>query len=112
MLLFNTIIFIGKASCNVGLEPIIVFISVILNLIKTIIPIALILYGTMDFAKDVIGISTDDMDKWGLEFGRNFIKGQGMTKFVKRMICAILIYFIPTFVSILMSILGVEICGI
>lgn len=80
-------------ECN-GLLPIVRFIRKgVLSIIQIGIPILLIIMGTIDLAKAVM--SSDDKE----------IKG-ATSKFVKRAIAAIAVFFVVTFVTLIMDLIA------
>ncbi len=62
-------------------------------IIQVVVPILLILWGMLDFAKGIIG---QDEDK---------IKG-GQKKFIQRLIAAIIVFLIVTIVQLVVSTVG------
>lgn len=66
------------------------FIKNIMNWIKIIVPILLLIYGTLDFTKAVFSGKEDDMKK-------------NRDRFIKRVVSAILVFLVPIFVNILLS---------
>lgn len=76
-----------------GLYPFIKLAKTVLNLLKIAVPIALIVFGTIDFAKAVIANKDDDMKK-----------AQNM--FVKRVIYAVAFFLINTIVLVLFNLMA------
>lgn len=81
-------------------------INEILMYPKIIAPILLILFGTLDFAKAAIASKTDEMKK-------------AQSKFVKRIIAAVGIFFVPLLIDIIMELAdlvwagtGLSSCGL
>lgn len=79
-------------SCD-SILPIIKFIKGIFTLIQWLIPIALILMGSIDLGKAVL--SSDDKE----------IK-QATSKLIKRAIAAVAIFFIVVIVNLVMGLVG------
>jgi hypothetical protein len=65
------------------------FLKDILMYPKIIVPILVILLGTLDFAKAVISSKEDEMKK-------------AQTTFIKRLLLGIVIFFVPTIIDIIM----------
>ena len=61
------------------------------NLVKILVPLILIALGIVDFAKAVFGSKEDDMKK-------------SASRFIKRVIIAIVIFFIPSFLNVILTI--------
>ena len=87
-------------------EEIAGFLSWGWNFIKIFIPIILLVLGGLDFAKAVFAGKDDDMKK-------------AQSKFIKRVIIAVVIFMIPVILSLLLKIasgiwgnIGAVICGI
>lgn len=76
-----------------GLLPIVKMLVYILNIIQILIPIALILFGTIDLGKAVI--SSDEKE----------IKA-AQSKLIKRCIYAAAIFFVVLLVTVLMNIVA------
>lgn len=68
-------------------------VSMIIMLIQVVVPILLIIWGMIDFAKAVIG---GDEDK---------IKS-GQKVFIKRLIAAVLVFLVVTIVKLLVNLVG------
>ena len=83
---------IGTDACG-GLLPLVKVIYAAIKLVMVIIPIALIIYGTIDLGKAVI--SSDDKE----------VKG-AQSRLVKRCIYAVAIFFVATLVIILMDLVA------
>lgn len=90
--LVNTLATVGGAC---GEIPGAVFnvVSMIIMLIQVVVPILLIIWGMIDFAKSVIG---GDEDK---------IKA-GQKVFIKRLIAAVLVFLVVTIVKLLIGLVG------
>lgn len=69
------------------------FIGTLLNIIKIAVPILLIVMGSIDFMKAVMAGKDDEIKK-----------SQGT--FVKRAIAAVIVFFVPTIVGILLSLIN------
>ena len=65
------------------------FLKEILMYPKIIVPILVILLGTLDLAKAVISSKEDEMKK-------------AQTTFIKRLLLGIVIFFVPTIIDIIM----------
>ena len=76
-----------------GLLPIVTVIVSVMKIVVIIIPIALIVYGTIDLGKAVI--ASDEKE----------IKA-AQSRLIKRFIYAALVFFIVTLVSVLMSVVA------
>lgn len=72
-------------------EELIGLLKGLVNAIKILIPIILIVLGIVDFTQAVFGSKEDDMKKVS-------------SKFIKRVVIAVIIFFIPSFLEILLSI--------
>lgn len=80
-----------KYGCPKALRPIIYFIKkLVFNTLQIFVPIILILMGTIDFVK--ASISVDDK-----------VSKEVISKFIKRVLAAVLMFFIVTIVSIVMN---------
>ena len=66
-------------------------IKTILNIVRVIIPLLLIVLGTVDFAKATFAFKDDEMKKAQSTFG-------------KRVVIAIIIFFVPTLINLLLDI--------
>ena len=76
-----------------SLLPLIRVVKIIFNIIQFVIPIALILFGTIDLGKAVI--SSDDKE----------VKA-AQSRLIKRCIYAIAIFFIVLLVELIMDVVG------
>lgn len=83
----------ASADACKGLLPIVKMLVYILNIIKILIPIALILFGTIDLGKAVI--SSDEKE----------IKA-AQSKLIKRCIYAAAVFFVVVFVTVLMDVVA------
>lgn len=88
--IFNT----DTNGCPVVLKPIVVFVKKIaFNTLQIFVPILLILMGTIDFVK-----ATAAMDDKGSK--------EAISKFVKRALAAIIVFFVTTIVSLAMGLVS------
>ena len=87
------IFLVAAADACGGLRPIVSVIKGLFDIIKILIPIALLIYGALDLAKAVI--ASDDKE----------IKG-ATSKFIKRAVAAVAIFFAVTLVNVVMGIVG------
>ncbi len=69
------------------------FIGYILMVVKIVIPIILIVLGALDLGKAVIASKDDEITK-------------AVTKFFKRVIAAVVIFFIPTIIGLIFNLVG------
>ena len=84
---------VGEACTNPDILRIIAFIFEILKIVYILIPIALIVMISLDFAKNVMSSKTDDMDK-------------NLKKAIKRILYCICIYWLPTIAYFAINTLG------
>ena len=89
----SNLFFIGAEVCG-GLLPLVKVVVQLIKILMIIIPIALILYGTIDLGKAVV--ASDDKE----------IKG-AQSLLVKRLIYAAVIFFVPMLVGVIMNIVAV-----
>lgn len=80
-------------DCDPNLEPIVKFVKGIFKLIQFVIPIGLIIMGSIDLGKAVL--SSDDKE----------IK-QATSKLIKRAIAAVAIFFIVLLVELVMGLIS------
>ncbi len=80
-------------NCEYGLGPLVGFIKNALTLVQVFIPIALIIWGTIDLGKAVIASKEDEIKK-------------NQQILVKRAISALLVFLVATMVSVLMGFVG------
>ncbi len=80
------------AECN-GLDQVVVIVKFILNIIQWVVPIILIVLGTIDLVRAVIAGKEDDIKKH-------------QTTLVKRVIAAVIVFLVPIIVSIIMGWIG------
>lgn len=84
--------FILANTCD-NLAPVIRIVSFILTLIQWVVPIILILLGTIDLVKAVIAGKEEDIKK-------------NQTTLIKRVIAAVIVFLVPLIVSMLMGVIG------
>lgn len=84
---------IGAIDACGGLLPVVKVIRKVLGLVMILIPIGLILFGTIDLGKAVI--SSDEKE----------VK-QAQSRLIKRIIYAAVIFFVPLLVSLVMNIVS------
>ena len=77
------------ADCN-GLEAVVSVVKFILKIIQWVVPIILIVLGTIDLVKAVVAGKDDDIKKH-------------QQTLIKRIIAAVIVFLIPMLVSILMG---------
>ncbi len=82
-------IFLIADACE-GLGPIVSVIKGLFNIIKIFVPILLLIFGVIDLAKAVIASDEKEIKE-----------AQG--RLIKRFIYAALVFFVVTFVSVLMN---------
>ena len=80
------------ADCN-GLEAVVSVVKFILKIIQWVVPIILIVLGTIDLVKAVVAGKDDDIKKH-------------QQTLIKRIIAAVIVFLIPMLVSILMGWIG------
>ena len=81
-------------DCNdSNLVPIIKFIKSLLQLIQFLVPIGLIVLGSIDFGKAVIATNEDDIKK-------------AQKVFMRRCIAAVLVFLVATIVTYVMGMIG------
>ena len=84
----------GTTSCQslfAGLED---ELKKIFNAIKIVVPILVIVFSSLDFAKAIFGGSDDDVKK-------------SQIKFVKRLVVAFVFFLLPTLMAFAMGIMDV-----
>ncbi len=87
MEMINLLVMCGKVNVPDGIAGV---VSLIVFLIQVVVPILLIIWGMLDFAKSVIG---GDEDK---------IKA-GQKIFIKRLIAAIIVFLVITITQLVIS---------
>lgn len=82
------------AKCNIGIDPIIPgTVRMVVNILKIAIPILLIIFGMLDLSKAVM--SNDEKEMKGAQ-----------TKFIKRCLYAVAVFFIVAIVQFIFKQLG------
>ena len=87
------IFLVAAADACGGLRPIVSVIKGLFDIIRILVPIALLIYGALDLAKAVI--ASDEKE----------IKG-ATSKFIKRAVAAVAVFFAVTLVNVVMGIVG------
>lgn len=90
--LFNTLASVSTA-CDEIPDAVFNIVSLIVKGVQIVVPILLIIWGMIDFAKAVVG---GDEDK---------IKA-GQKTFIKRLIAAVIVFLIVTIVQLLVGLVG------
>ena len=85
-------IFLIADACE-GLRPIVSVVKALFNIIKILVPIALLIMGVIDLAKAVL--ASDDKEIKAAE-----------SKLVKRAIAAVAVFFAVTIVDVIMGMVG------
>lgn len=88
----NVVLIGAMDACN-GLLPLIKVLVAVIKLVMVVIPIALILYGTIDLGKAVI--ASDEKE----------VKA-AQSRLIKRFIYAALIFFVPMLVGVVMNLVS------
>ena len=84
----------GNMSCLLTIDSMIPnFVSTIVNVIKIAIPIMLIVFGLIDLGKATIAQKDDEIKK-------------AQTTFVKRIIAAVLVFFVVAIVQLVFGLLN------
>ena len=91
--LVNTLAVTMTDACKDIPQPVFAVVGTIIMLIQVVVPILLIIWGMIDFAKAVIG---GDEDK---------IKA-GQKTFIKRLIAAVILFLVVTIVKLLLNLVG------
>ena len=86
--------FILTPECQ-GLDSVVAIVKFLLKIIQWIVPIILIVLGTIDLVKAVIAGKEDDIKK-------------NQQVLIKRVIAAIIVFLVPLIVSILMGWIGTD----
>lgn len=79
-------------ACN-GLDNLVVVVKFILNIIQWVVPIILIVLGTIDLVKAVVAGKDDEIKKH-------------QQTLIKRIIAAVIVFLVPMLVSVLMGWIG------
>ena len=69
------------------------FVAMIINIIKIAVPVLLIIFGMLDFAKSVVAKNEDDVKKYRKQF-------------ISRMISAIVVFVIVFFVQLTVNLIS------
>lgn len=85
-------LFLIADACE-GLGPIVSVVKTLFNIIKILVPIALLIMGVIDLAKAVL--ASDEKEIKGAE-----------SKLVKRAIAAVAVFFAVTIVDVIMGMVG------
>lgn len=85
-------LFLIADSCG-GLEPLVRVLVALIKIVMIIIPIGLILYGTIDLGKAVIASEEKEVKA-------------AQSRLIKRFIYAALIFFVPMLVGVVMDIVS------
>lgn len=80
-------------ACSESLRPIISVFKTIIRYIQILIPIALILLGTLDLGKAVIAQDEDKISA-------------GLQIFIKRLIYAVIVFFVVAIVQLVMGLVA------
>lgn len=89
---------VNKDPDGDGTPSIRYMVNQILGYVRIIVPILIILLGTLDFAKAVLAGKEDNMKK-------------AQSTFVKRVIAGVVVFFIPTLVDIIMGLADIVWAG-
>ena len=84
---------IGAIDACGGLLPLVKVIVAVIKLVMVIIPVALIVYGTIDLGKAVIASDEKEVKS-------------AQSRLIKRMIYAALIFFVPMLVGVVMNLVS------
>lgn len=84
---------IVDACTNPDILKVIYFVKLIINIVKIVVPIGLVIIGMIDFSKSV-ATSNEEVQK------------KNVSLFVKRIICAVLVFAVPWIVETLIVSLG------
>ena len=79
--------------CSGQIMVVFKFIGIILDIIKIAVPIILIIMGSIDFAKAIVAGKDDEIKK-------------SQSTFIKRVIAAVIVFFVPTIVGLLLSLIN------
>ncbi len=91
--LANVLAVTMTGACKDIPQPVFAVVGTIIMLIQVVVPILLIIWGMIDFAKAVVG---GDEDK---------IKA-GQKVFIKRLIAAVILFLVVTIVKLLLNLVG------
>ena len=87
--------FLDSVCDNEGLLILIKYIQSFLGLLQIAIPVGLIIYGSVDLGKAVIAGDEDEIKK-------------NQQILIKRILAAVLVFFVVTFVTLVMGLVGKE----
>ncbi len=73
-----------------GLSPFLTLVGYVVTIIKVVIPLLLIIFGMLDVGKSVVASKPDEVNK-------------SLKSFAMRCIAAVLIFFIPSIVGVLLD---------
>ncbi len=88
-------VLLKKGECQPDLQKIVNILKFVLTAIQWLVPILLILWGTIDLVKAVVAGKEDDIKK-------------NQKALIKRVISAVIVFLLPLAVSILMGLIGEE----
>lgn len=91
--LINILADVNATLCSGETKPLFIFIGNVVTGIKIIVPILLIIFGSIDLAKAVIAQKDDDIKK-------------ATSTLMKRAIVAVVIFFLPSILSMILSLTG------
>lgn len=83
---------VKSSSCH-GLENIVLIVKFLLTIVQWVVPIILIVLGTIDLVKAVVAGKDDDIKKH-------------QQTLIKRIIAAVIVFLIPMLVTVLMGWIG------
>ena len=89
----SDLIQIGAMDACGGLLPLVKVLVQVIKIVMIVIPIALILYGTIDLGKAVIASDEKEVK-------------QAQSRLIKRFIYAALIFFVPMLVGVVMNLVS------
>lgn len=75
------------------LGDVLTIVKFILNVIQWVVPVILIILGSIDLVKAVIASKEDDIKK-------------GQQTLIKRLIAAVIVFLVPLIVSVIMGMIG------
>lgn len=87
--------FILNEICTDGVAQIIAIVGFLLKIVQWIVPIVLILFGTIDLVKAVIASKEDEIKK-------------NQQVLIKRVIAAVIVFLVPLIVSVITGLLGTD----
>ena len=87
----------GDVTCGDLVIPGIIpqLITTVIFLIQVVIPILLIIFGMLDMGKAVVAKKEEDVKKY-------------QTSFIKRLVCAVVVYLVVSIVQFVLGIVGVN----